>query len=130
MAVNRIPTTFTRMKYQKIILIALREKLLSSAMLPKLPILAAQFITSVQTDLSPREIDSLMCVAQVVTVDGIKANFFPEEIFTGGVTYNEYRKVTTFVYNADYRRLRVMVAKYMAGIWHIPESGGTATPQL
>jgi hypothetical protein len=71
-----------------------------------------------------------MRVAQLVTVDGIKANLFPEEMFTGGVTYNEYRNVTTFVYNADYWRLIVMVAEYMAGIWPIPESGGTATPQL
>ncbi len=129
MAVNRIPTTFTRMKYQKIILIALREKLLSSTMLPKLPQLAAQFITSVQTDLSPSEINSLICIAQIVTMDDIKANSFPEEMFTASATYDEYRNVTTFVYNADFEKIRAMVAEFMNGIWPIPEGDGTATPQ-
>ncbi len=128
MAVNRVPTTFQRMKYQKIILIALREKLLSPAMLPKLPQLALQFITSVQTDLSPGEITSLICIAQAVSLDNIKANSFPEELFTADVTYDQYRNVTTFVYNADFEVLRAMVDEYMNGIWPIPEGGMIATP--
>ncbi len=129
MAVNRIPTTFQRMKYQKIILSALREKLLNPAMLPKLPKLAAQFITSVQTDLSPSEINNLMCIAQSVPKSNIQADSFPEEMFTAGVTFDEYRNVTTFVYNADFEKLRAMVAEFMNGIWPIPEGDGTATPQ-
>ncbi len=129
MAVNRIPTTFQRMKYQKIILSALRVKLLSSTMLPKLPTLAAQFINNVQTDLSPNEINSLTCIAQAVPVDNIKANSFPEELFTASSTFDNYRNVTTFVYNADFGKLREMVAEYMDGIWPIPEAENSATPQ-
>jgi anionic cell wall polymer biosynthesis LytR-Cps2A-Psr (LCP) family protein len=129
MAVNRIPTTFQRMKYQKIILSSLREELLSPAMLPKLPKLAAQFITSVQTDLSPSEINSLICIAQAVPKSNIRADSFPQDMFTAGVTFDENRNVTTFVYNTDFVKLRAMVAEFMNGIWPIPENVGTATPQ-
>jgi LCP family protein required for cell wall assembly len=128
MAVNRIPTTFQRMKYQKIILIALREKLLRPAMLPKIPLLVAQFITSIQTDLSPREINSLICISKVVSLDNIKANSFPQALFTASSTYDDYRKVTTFVYHADFEVLKLMVTEFMNGVWPIPEDGAVATP--
>jgi LCP family protein required for cell wall assembly len=129
MAVNRIPTTFQRMKYQKIILSALREKLLSPAMLPKLPKLAAQFITSVQTDLSPSEINDLICIVQAVPKGSIQADSFPEKMFTANVTYDQYRNVTTFVYNADFEKLRAMVAEFMNGVWPMPAADATPTPQ-
>ena len=91
------------MKYQKIILNALREKLLSPDMLPKLPKLVTKFITSVQTDLSPSEINRLICIAQAVPKGNIQADSFPQEMFTANVTYDEYRNVTTFIYNAGFR---------------------------
>jgi LCP family protein required for cell wall assembly len=120
MATNRIPTTFQRMKYQKIILSALREKLLQPEILPKLPKLAAQFITSVQTDLSPSQINSLICIAQAVPKENILADSFPQSMFSAGVTYDENRNVTTFVYNADFAKLREMVTEFMNGVWPIP----------
>ena len=120
MAVNRNPTTFQRMKYQKIILSALREKLLSPDILSKLPKLAVQFITSVQTDLSPSEINSLICIAQAIPKGNINADSFPEEMFTASDIYDPYRKVYTFVYLADFNQLRAMVADFMNGIWPFP----------
>jgi LCP family protein required for cell wall assembly len=120
LATNRIPTTFQRMKYQKIILGALREKLLSPSMLPKLPQLVAKFITSSQTDLSPNEINNLICIAQAVPKDNIRADSFPQEMFKANVTYDQYRNVTTFVYDVDFDKLRAMIAEFMNGIWPMP----------
>jgi LCP family protein required for cell wall assembly len=120
LATNRIPSTFQRMKYQKIILNALREKLLSPDMIPQLPKLVAQFITSVQTDLSLNEINSLLCIAQSVPKENIKADSFPQEMFTANVTYDQYRNVTTFIYEADFAQLRAMLADFMHGIWPMP----------
>jgi LCP family protein required for cell wall assembly len=120
LATNRIPTTFQRMKYQKIILSALREKLLSPAMLPKLPQLVTKFITSSQTDLSPNEINNLICIAQAVPKDNIRADSFPQEMFKANVTYDQYRNVTTFVYDVDFNKLRAMIAEFMNGIWPMP----------
>ncbi|OGN98190.1 MAG: hypothetical protein A2Z71_01555 [Chloroflexi bacterium RBG_13_50_21] len=120
LATNRIPSTFQRMKYQKIILSALREKLLNPDMLPKLPKLVAQFITSVQTDLSPRDINNLLCIGQVVPKENIQADSFPQEMFKANVTYDQYRNVTTFVYDVDFDKLRAMIADFMNGIWPMP----------
>ncbi len=120
LATNRIPSTFQRMKYQKIILSALWEKLLSPAMLPKLPQLVAKFITSVQTDFSLKEINSLICIGQAVPKGNIQADSFPQEMFTADVTYDEYRNVTTFVYDVDFDKLRAMIADFMHGIWPMP----------
>jgi LCP family protein required for cell wall assembly len=120
LATNRLPSTFQRMKYQKIILSALREKLLSSAMLPKLPGLVAKFVTSVQTDFSPKDINNLICIGQAVTQGNIQADSFPQEMFKATDIYDQYRKVNTFVYEADFNKLRAMIAEFMQGIWPMP----------
>ncbi len=120
LATNRIPSTFQRMKYQKIILGAVREKLLSQDMVSKLPKLAAQFINSVQTDLSPNDINSLTCVVQSVTEENTRADSFPQDMFTASNIYDPYRNVHTFIYEVDFDQLRAMIAEYMHGIWPMP----------
>jgi LCP family protein required for cell wall assembly len=120
LATNRIPTTFQRMEYEKIVLTALREKLLQPEMLPKIPKLVAQFINSVQTNFSPREIDSLVCIAQAIPEGNILADSFPAEMFTASRTYDPSRAVNTFIYTVDFTLLRSMVAEFMAGIWPMP----------
>jgi LCP family protein required for cell wall assembly len=120
LASDRIPTTFQRMKYEKLILSALREKLLTPAMLPKLPGMAADFIGSVQTNLSPSDINSLICISQSVPKDNIMADSFPQDMFKAEVTYDENRDVTTFIYGVDNAAFRAMVAEFMNGIWPMP----------
>jgi anionic cell wall polymer biosynthesis LytR-Cps2A-Psr (LCP) family protein len=120
LATNRIPSTFQRMKYQKIILSALREKLLTPELLPKVPQLVAQFITSVQTDFSLNQINSLICLMPLVQNESIQADSFPREMFTANATFDEYRNVTTFTYSADFDQIREMVAMFMNGIWPFP----------
>jgi LCP family protein required for cell wall assembly len=120
LATNRIPSTFQRMKYQKLILGALREKVLNPDMIPQIPGLVAQFITSVQTDFTPSEINSLVCIAQTVPVENIQADSFPQEMFTPSGIYDPYRKVTTFIYEADFNLIRTMVGDFMRGVWPFP----------
>jgi len=120
LATNRIPSTFQRMKYQKIVLGALREKLLSSDMVPQIPQLVSQFISSVQTDLSPSDINSLICIAQRVPKDNIKADSFPQEMFKASDIYDPDRKVNTFIYEVDFNQLRAMLTEFMNGIWPMP----------
>jgi LCP family protein required for cell wall assembly len=120
LATNRVPTTFTRMENEKIVMNALREKLLSAAIIPKLPKLATQFISSVQTDLSPSAINSLICIAQAIPGDNIMADSFPQDMFTANATFDQYRNLTTFTYTADFVKLRAMVAEFMNGVWPVP----------
>ncbi len=120
LATNRIPSTFQRMKYQKMILSSLREKLLSPSILPKIPKLVSQFIGSVQTDLSPSDINSLICIAQAIPKGNIQADSFPQAMFTPESIYDSNRGVYTFVYTVDIEQLRAMVAEFMKGIWPMP----------
>jgi LCP family protein required for cell wall assembly len=120
LATNRVPSTFQRMKYQKMIASALRDKLLSPGMLPKIPKLVTQFIGSVQTDLSLNEINSLICIVQAVPKENIKADSFPQEMFTADDMYDPYRNENTFVYQVDFNELRKMVTDFMNGIWPMP----------
>ncbi|MFZ2097912.1 MAG: LCP family protein [Anaerolineales bacterium] len=120
LATNRIPSTFQRMQYQKIILSALREKLLRPEMFPKIPQLVARFINSVQTDLSLSDINRLICIAQAVPKENIKADSFPQEMFTASSIYDPVRNFTAFIYEVDFDKLRAMVAEFMNGIWPMP----------
>ncbi len=120
LATNRIPTTFQRMQYQVIVLSALRDKLLSPQYLPKLPKLVTQFISSVQTDFTPSQINGLICIAQAVPKDAIQADSFPQDMFKSTTMYDPYRDVNTFVYEVDNTQLRALVAEFMSGIWPMP----------
>lgn len=120
LATNRIPSTFQRMKYEKIVLSALRKKLLSPEVLPKIPGLVVEFLGSVQTNFSPSEINSLLCIAQAVPKENIFADSFPQEMFKATTIYDANREVNTFIYEVDYAKLRAMVADFMNGIWPMP----------
>jgi LCP family protein required for cell wall assembly len=120
LATNRIPSTFQRMKYQKIILSALLDKLLSPDMISKIPKLVARFISSVQTDLSLNDIYNLFCIGQAVPKENIQADSFPQEMFKASDIYDPYRNVTTFIYDADFNQIRAMVTDFMNGIWPFP----------
>ena len=117
LATNRVPTTFQRIKYQRIILSAMREKLLKPEMIPQVPGLVARFLTSVRTDLSLFDINRLICIAQKIPKENTQADSFPQEIFTADVTYDQYRKVSTFIYTADFNQIRLMVSDFMNGTW-------------
>jgi LCP family protein required for cell wall assembly len=117
LARNRYPTIFQRARNQDIVLRAIENKLLTPAMLPKLPQLIAQFSGSVQTDLSPNDINKLLCISQQVTKETIDTVAFPDDMFTGDYTYDPYRQVNTYVLNADFNQIHTYLADFMNGTW-------------
>ncbi len=117
LAMNRWPTIFQRARNQNIVLHAIESKLLTPAMLPKLPNLVAQFSGSVQTDLSPNDINKLICISQELNKTNISVVAFPDDMFTGNHVYDSYRKVNTYVMDADFNQLRTYLADFMNGTW-------------
>jgi LCP family protein required for cell wall assembly len=117
LAMNRYPTIFQRARNQNIVLQAIQKKMLTPAMLPKLPMLAAQFTSSVQTDLSPNEINQLICLSQAVNKDNTSVEAFPDDMFTGDQVYDPYRQVYTYVMDADFNQIRTYLADFMNGAW-------------
>jgi LCP family protein required for cell wall assembly len=117
LAMNRYPTTFQRARYQNIVLRALQDKLLTPAMIPQLPQLFAQFTDSVQTDLSLNDISKLACISHSLTEENTSMLAFPEDIFTAGHVYDPYRKVNTWMLQADFNQLRSYFADFINGTW-------------
>jgi LCP family protein required for cell wall assembly len=117
LAMNRYPTIFQRARNQDLVLHAIQNKLLTPAMLPKLPELAAQFNGSVQTDLSPNDINKLICLSEQLTKDNINTVAFPDDMFTGDHVYDPYRQVNTYILDADYNQISLYLADFMNGNW-------------
>lgn len=111
---------FQRTRYQNMLIFALRDKLLSPEMRLKIPGLVLNFIDDTQTDLSPNDINKLICVAQETTRENIHMAAFPEELFTGAQRYDSYRGVNTFVEEADFAVLREYVVEFLSGAWPAP----------
>jgi LCP family protein required for cell wall assembly len=120
LARDRVPSTFQRTKNQLLILSALRQKLLSPEMIPQIPGLLKSFISSVRTDLSLNDINTLICISQAIPKGTIQAASFPQEMFTANVTYDQYRNVTTYTLGADFNEIRAKVAEFMSGVWPFP----------
>jgi LCP family protein required for cell wall assembly len=121
LAVNRNPSIFQRARFQNIVLSAIQGKLFSVAMIPELPKLVGQFAGSVRTDLSPNDINQLVCVGKALTADNTQMVAFPEEMFTSGSTYDPYRQVNTFTLSVDVDLFREYIADFMNGTWPVDQ---------
>lgn len=99
------------------ILKAFETKLLNPAMIPVWSQIIDDFTHSVQTDLSPNEINQLVCLAKKLPGDSVSTVAFPDNMFTSDHTYDPYRKVYTFTLAADFDQIRTYVADFMKGIW-------------
>ena len=118
LAVHRNPTTFERARYQNIVLKSLQVKLLNPAIIPELPQLISQFVGAVQTDLSPNDINQLICIGQALTQDNTQIVAFPDDMFVSGRTYDPYRQVNTFTLSVDIDRFKAYIQDFMHGTWH------------
>jgi anionic cell wall polymer biosynthesis LytR-Cps2A-Psr (LCP) family protein len=113
----RIPTIFQRARFQDIILRGVRDKLLNPEVIPQLPGLIAQFSGSVLTDLSPNEINQLVCLSQKINSENTRIVAFPDNMFTSESTYDPYRNVETYTLGVDNNLMRTYLADFMDGTW-------------
>ncbi len=108
---------FTRMDHQNMVICALKEKVTSPAVLPKIPKIITSFIGSVQTDLSPNQISQLACLAPRLKSENLLFTSLPEEILSPGSVYSPQQKDNTFVMQADFDIIRDYVDRFMQGTW-------------
>ena len=108
---------FTRMDHQNMVICALKEKITTPAVLPKIPQIIAAFQGAVLTDLSLEQIGQLACLAPRLKRENILFTSLPEEILTPGRVYSPQQKNETFVMQADYEVIRDYARRFMAGTW-------------
>lgn len=108
---------FTRMDNQNMVLCALKAKITSPAVLPKIPQIIAAFQGAVLTDLSLEQIGQLACLLPRLKRDSLLFTSLPQEILSPGRVFSPQQKKTTFVMEADYEVIRDYVRQFMEGTW-------------
>ena len=112
--------TFGRAENQNIVMCALREKILSPAVLPAIPELVTTFQRYVQTDLSPEQINQLACLATRMNGSDVTFAGFPIETFNNAKKFDPQLKNTTSILEADNDVLRDYIERFQQGIWPAP----------
>jgi len=108
---------FTRQDHQTMVICALKEKVTSPSVLPKIPQIIAAFQGSVLTDLSPEQISQLACLLPHIKRENLIFTSLPEEILKPARVYNPVLKNNTFVLDADFDVIRDYVDQFLAGTW-------------
>jgi LCP family protein required for cell wall assembly len=108
---------FRRMDNQNMVLCALKEKVLSPSVLPRLPQMISAFQGQVLTDLSPEQIGQLACLLPKLNRENLLFTSLPDEIMSPGRVYSPMLGKETFIMEADYDVIRDYVGQFLAGTW-------------
>jgi LCP family protein required for cell wall assembly len=108
---------FTRMDNQNMVICALKTKLTSPAVLPKIPQIIAAFQGAVLTDLSLEQLSQFACLLPHLKRENLLFTSLPQEILSPSRIYSPQQKNTTFVMKADYDIIRSYVKQFMEGSW-------------
>lgn len=118
---------FTRTSNQNMVLCALKDKVTSPAVLPRIPQIIAAFQDSILTDLSPEQLTQLACLAPKLNSENLVFTGISEDLLTPGRVYSPQQKAETFVWEADYEVLRDIISQFLAGEL-VSESDGATCP--
>jgi LCP family protein required for cell wall assembly len=118
---------FTRTSNQNMVLCALKDKVTSPAVVPKIPQIISAFQDAILTDLSPEQLLQLACLAPKLDGDNLVFTNIPEDLLTPGRVYSPQQKAETFVWEADYDVIRDIINQFKAGTL-VSESDGASCP--
>ncbi|MGB5844212.1 MAG: LCP family protein, partial [Anaerolineales bacterium] len=118
---------FTRTSNQNMVLCALKDKVTSPAVVPKIPQIISAFQDAILTDLSPEQLLQLACLAPQLDGDNLVFTNIPEDLLTPGRVYSPQQKAETFVWEADYNVIRDIINQFKAGTL-VSESDGASCP--
>ena len=110
--IRKIDNAFKRDDRQTMVLCALKDKLLSPEVLPRLLEIIASLQNSVLTDLSVAQLGQLACLGPSLRPENLRFASLPEELLTGA-----RNDQGSFVLNADMDAVRAIVADFVAGTW-------------
>jgi anionic cell wall polymer biosynthesis LytR-Cps2A-Psr (LCP) family protein len=108
---------FSRADQQNRILCALRDAVISPAILPKLPAIIDTFAGAVQTDLSLQQLSQLACLVPSLKPGDINFTTFPRELLTESRTYDIGVKKDVYIFTADFDTLKLYVKAFELGAW-------------
>lgn len=113
----RIAGGFARADNQNRVLCALRDKLTSSKVVPKLPELIRSFQGAILTDLTPQQLGQLACIGTQIPSGNIVFASFPSEHFKLTRQYDPVFNNSVSVWDVDFDILRNYVSLFQQGAW-------------
>lgn len=108
---------FARMDNQNMVLCALKEKVTSPSVLPKIPQIIAAFQDSVQTDLSLGQLSQLACLLPYLDRENMIFTSLPQDVLEPARQYSPQQKDNTFILDVDPEIIRDYVQRFLAGEW-------------
>lgn len=108
---------YKRADNQNLVICALREKLLSPDVLPRIPKIISSFHGSVLTDLSLEQLGQLACLLPKVESENLIFSSLPIDILESGYIYSPQMKNKTYATTADMEVLRSYINKFKSGEW-------------
>ncbi len=118
---------FTRSSNQNMVLCALKDKVTSPAVVPKIPQIINAFQDSILTDLSPEQLAQLACLVPKLDSENLIFTAIPEDLLSPGRVYSPQQKAETYVLKADYNEIRAVINQFMAGTL-VSDSDGVSCP--
>jgi LCP family protein required for cell wall assembly len=122
----RIEGGFARAENQNRVPCALRDKLTSPSVLPKVPELIRSFQGAILTDFSPEQLGQLACIGTQIPSGNILFASFPAEHWNLTRQYDPVFGSTVSVWNVNFDVLRSYVSLFQSGAWPGEE---TAVPE-
>jgi LCP family protein required for cell wall assembly len=120
---------FTRMDHQNIVICALKEKLLTPTVLPKIPQIIGAFKDAVITDLSLEQMGQLACLLPHLDSSNLIFTGLPEDLFAPGRVFSPQMRDETFVMEIDMQEVRRYMEIFTNGTWPTTaDTGGSTCP--
>jgi LCP family protein required for cell wall assembly len=113
----RIEGGFARADNQNRVLCALRDKLTSPSVIPKIPDLIRSFQDAILTDLSPEQLGQLACIGTQIPSGNIVFASFPSEHFKLMRQYDPVFNNTVSVWDVNFDVLRSYISLFQNGAW-------------
>ena len=110
--IRKVDNAFKRDDRQTMVLCALKQKLLSPDVLPRIPEIIGSLQDAILTDLSLAQLGQLACLGPYLRPENLRFASIPEELLVPG-----RNDQGSFVLNADMEVVRALIAEFIAGTW-------------
>jgi anionic cell wall polymer biosynthesis LytR-Cps2A-Psr (LCP) family protein len=129
--IRKTDTIFARMDRQKMVICALKDKLLQPSVIGDIPELIASFQDSVVTDLSPAQMSQMACLLPKLSDENIIFGGIPQEELTMSRQWDARQGYYTFVWAIENSVVRDYIERFEEGTWPVSEgSSGSCPPPV
>src|SRR5574341_477790 len=95
-------SVFERAEHQNLVMCALRKKLESPETILRLPAIMSAFMSNIQTDLTPEQINWLACLGTQMPRSNIVFAAFPRELFHSAEVYDPVPDQKVFIWDTSF----------------------------